>query len=178
MGAGSGAAGLIGRPTNFSGGGEMRPQYGYLRLVEKGNRPVMGECTEANHVGWTKIPAFDYDIPPAAEKNHPRKSSGFSISKEVDRITPLLFTHLTSNEPFESATVEVMYKDRPGEPPKLWARLQFTTAVVVSIKSTKANVPDATAQENAPLIQDVTFTYEKVESKFEKVETTWGDRGS
>jgi len=138
-------------------------RHGYLRLVEKGNRPVMGECTEADHVGWTEISVLKFEIPPVADKHHPRTSSDFRITKEMDRIAPLLFNHLTSNEPFESATIDVMQVDRTGESPKLWARVQFTTAVVVSIKNTMADKSDPKAQENAPTLQDVTFTFEKVE---------------
>jgi len=134
----------------------------YLRLVEKGNRPVMGECAESDHVGWTEISVFKFEIPRVADKLHPRKSSDFSIRKEMDRIGPLLFSHLTSNEPFESATIDVMYYI-DGKPPKEWQRVKFTAVVVVSIKGTAPDKFDPNAQESVPTIQDVMFTYEKVE---------------
>jgi len=159
MGAGSGSAGLIG--AGASAEGEMDPiRRAYLRLVEKGNRPVMGECTEADHVGWTEISVFEFQ---ATEKHHPRKTNDFRIRKEMDRIGPLLFTHLTSSEPFESLTIDVMQVDKTGETPKLWGRWQFTTAVVVSIKNATPDRLDPKAQENTPTLQDVTFTFEKVE---------------
>jgi len=163
MGAGSGSACLVGA-RRASVEGEMNPTgHGYLKLVEKGNRPVMGECAESDHVGWTEISVFKFEIPRVADKLHPRKSSDFSIRKEMDRIGPLLFNHLTSNEPFESATIDVTYADRTGESPKVWGRVQFTTAVVVSIKNTAPDKFDPNAQESVPTIQDVMFTYEKVE---------------
>src|SRR5215813_2922181 len=95
---------------------------GYLRLVEKGNRPVMGESTETGHVGWIELTAFDYEVraplDPGTGTTRSRTTSGFRIAKELDRIGPLLLTHLTSNEPFTSATIEVMQSDRADKAPK------------------------------------------------------------
>ena len=137
---------------------------GYLRLEEKGNHPVTGECTEAGHVGWTELSAFEYEVrapvdPGTGAIRSSRTTAGFRIVKEIDRLGPLLLTHLTSNE---SVTIEVMLSDRADKSLKPVRKFLFTDAQVVEIRNAQPDKFDS-AHANAHQYQSVRFIFQKVE---------------
>ncbi len=143
----------------------------YLTLKGVKTGDIKGSVTQKGREGKIAVFAFDHEItsprdPASGLATGRRMHKPFVITKEIDKSSPLLYKVLTTNETLGtwellcfrpaasalgSAGAETMYY-----------KVVLTNAHIVSIHSRMLNnrIPD-----NSPLpqMEDITFTYSKIE---------------
>lgn len=142
----------------------------HMTLKGKTTGEIKGGCTQKGREGSILIFAFDHDIlsPRDIASGLPtgkRQHKPVLVTKEVDKSSPLLYTVLCNNE----TLTEVVFKF--WKPSASGKEVQYYT-----IKLTNANIaarktyfPNMLIAENTklPHLEEVAFTYQKIEWTFE-----------
>jgi type VI secretion system secreted protein Hcp len=142
----------------------------HMTLKGQTTGEIKGGCTQKGREGSILIFAFDHDImsPRDIASGLPtgkRQHKPVTITKEIDKSSPLLYTVLCTNENL----TEVVFKF--WKPSAAGKEVQYYT-----IKLTNANIaarktffPNMLVAENTrlPHLEEVAFTYQKIEWTFE-----------
>ena len=137
----------------------------YLKLKGQKAGEIKGSVTQKGREGAIMVIAVSHEIvsPRDAASGLPtgkRMHKPFVITKEIDKSTPVLYRALASNENLSSAEFTFVDTVKGVETP------------VYTVKLTNANIASIRLIEGADgkLVQEVTFTYQKIE-------WTWVDGG-
>ena len=142
----------------------------HMTLKGQTQGEIKGGCTQKGREGSILIFAFDHDIisPRDIASGLPtgkRQHKPVLVTKEVDKSSPLLYSALCNNE----TMTEVVFKF--WKPSASGKEVQYYT-----IKLTNANIaarktyfPNMLIAENTklPHLEEVAFTYQKIEWTFE-----------
>lgn len=142
----------------------------HMTLKGQTQGEIKGGCTQKGREGSILIFAFDHDIlsPRDIASGLPtgkRQHKPVLVTKEIDKSSPLLYSALCNNENM----TEVVFKF--WKPSAAGKEVQYYT-----IKLTNANIaarktffPNMLFPENTklPHLEEVAFTYQKIEWTFE-----------
>lgn len=142
-----------------------------IHLTLKGQKQgdIKGGCTQKGREGSIIIFAFDHDImsprdiasglPTGKRQHRPVK-----ITKEIDKASPLLYTVLCTNENLKEVLFK-FWKPSAAGTEKQYYTIKLTNANIASMKTFFPNMlfPENT---KLPHLEEVTFTYQKIEWTF------------
>lgn len=137
----------------------------YLELEGETQGNIKGSVTKKGHAETIKVLAISHEVvsPRDAASGLPtgkRQHKPLTITKPLDRSSPLLNALLVNNENIPEWTLEIYQPAKGGE--ALTYTIELTNASISSIRL--VTKPDGT------LVQEVAFTYQKIE-------WTWADGG-
>jgi len=146
------------------------PMPCYLSL--KGNKQgdIKGSIKIKGHEDTILIQAVNHtiEIPSNSQTGLPagkRVHFPMTLTKEVDRSSPLLFQALTSGEIMSTVKLQY-YRISPKGTEEKYYTVTLTNAMLTSIR---AWMPNCLEQANKQMghMEDVSFTYEKISWTFE-----------
>jgi len=143
----------------------------YMKVVGTKSGPIEGSSTDKGHEGTIEILSYSHDVksPRDAASGLPtgkRQHSPITITKEIDKATPLLFNVLATNENLPTVTLD-FYRKNPTDT-TVWEHY-FTVKMTNSNIASEGQHPSDSEHANPPL-ESVSFTYQKIE-------WTWVDGG-
>jgi type VI secretion system secreted protein Hcp len=142
----------------------------HMTLKGKTQGEIKGGCTQKGREGSILIFAFNHDIlsPRDIASGLPtgkRQHGPVLVTKEVDKSSPLLYMALCNNE----SLTEVVFKF--WKPSAAGKEVQYYTIKLTNgnIASRKTYFPNMLVPENTklPHLEEVSFTYQKIEWTFE-----------
>jgi type VI secretion system secreted protein Hcp len=142
----------------------------HMTLKGQTQGEIKGGCTQKGREGSIIIFAFDHDIvsPRDIASGLPtgkRQHNPITITKEIDKASPLLFSALCNNENLS----EVVFKY--WKPSAAGKEQQYYTITLTNgnIASMKTFFPNMLIAENTrlPHMEQVSFTYQKIVWTFE-----------
>ena len=139
----------------------------YLKLKGQKSGEIKGSVTQKGREGKIMVIAVSHEIvsPRDAASGLPtgkRMHKPFVITKELDKSTPVLYRALTTNENIAEFQLDVYEMNN----------VKGAEALTYTVKLTNANIASIRLVEgkDGKLVQEVTFTYQKIE-------WTWVDGG-
>jgi type VI secretion system secreted protein Hcp len=145
-----------------------------LRLVGQKSGKIQGSVTQKGREGTISVIASSHAIlsprdPATGLPTGKRQHRPLSITKELDRSTPILRSVLTSNETLTTCDLLYYRADRATGIEAQYFTIRLTNA---SIDSIEMQMPNNKHAELMALetFEDVTFVYQKIE-------WTWTDGG-
>ena len=144
-----------------------------LRLRGEMQGDITGGVTQKGREGSIMVIAFDHEVRSprdvaTGQATGKRMHKPFTITKEIDKSTPLLYTAMTSNETIISWELQCFAAKSSGTEVNHYT-VRLTNAKIIDIRSIMLNnkVPE---NIKMPLMEEVGFVYEKIE-------WTWVDGG-
>lgn len=143
----------------------------HMTLKGKTTGEIKGGCTQRGREDSIIIFAFDHEIisPRDIASGLPtgkRQHKPLLVTKEIDKSSPLLYTVLCSNE----TLTEVVFKF--WKPSASGKEIQYYTIRLTNanIAARKTYFPNMLVAENTklPHLEEVSFTYQKIEWTFEE----------
>lgn len=143
----------------------------YLSIVAERHGPILGSVAQRGRVGKILVMGAMHEIvcprdPASGIPTGKRVHKPFTILKELDRSTPLLFSILCNNEHISSAEIQFW------QPSPLGVERQHYTVRLVNanIASIHFKMPNNRLAKLArmPEYEEVAFTYQRIE-------WTWND---
>jgi len=138
----------------------------YLKLKGQKQGDIKGSVTQKGREGKILVMAFDHEVqtprdPASGLPTGKRMHRPFTITKEIDKSSPLLYSALVNNENLTVWELQCFAAKTSGVEVNTYA-VTLTNARIVDITSTMLNnkIP-----ENAkmPLMEEVSFTYQKIQ---------------
>jgi type VI secretion system secreted protein Hcp len=138
----------------------------YLKLKGQKQGDIKGDVTQKGREGKILVMAFDHEVqtprdPASGLPTGKRMHRPFTITKEIDKSSPLLYSALVNNENLTVWELQCFAAKTSGVEVNTYA-VTLTNARIVDITSTMLNnkIP-----ENAkmPLMEEVSFTYQKIQ---------------
>jgi type VI secretion system secreted protein Hcp len=155
----TGATGLRG-PTGPVGPAGQNGQNGYLRCTG-----IDGEATAPGYAKSIEVLSWSHSIvsprdPASGQATGKRQHKPMTITKELDKSTPLLFSRLISNAtiPFCVVTFLHTFPNGTAEP---YMTITLTNAHVAGVDETKGDTRLAT-ERHLGEYEEVSFTYQKI----------------
>lgn len=145
---------------------------GYLIAKAQKQGQIKGSVTQKGKEGWIAFYGFHHEIVSPRDAasglaTGKRQHKPLTITKEIDKSTPLLYQALIDNENFSEVTLRFFTQDLRSAVTGIGKEIQhytirLTNANISSIVDDMANIKIA---ENAklPLLELITFTYQKIE---------------
>jgi type VI secretion system secreted protein Hcp len=137
-----------------------------LRLVGQKSGKIQGSVTQKGREGTIAVIASSHAIlsprdPATGLPTGKRQHRPLSITKELDRSTPILRSALTSNETLTTCDLLFYRADKTGIEAQYFT-IRLTNASIASMEMQMPNNKhaDLTALET---FEDVTFVYQKIE---------------
>ncbi len=150
----------------------------YLTLKGQKQGDIHGGVTQKGREGSILVHSFSQEIlkpldPTSGLPTGKRQHQPVHIVKEIDQSSPLLWTALVNNEVLVSWQLKFWAPDAQGLETQIYT-ITLTNATIPSILE---YMPDNTdpAKTKLPLLEDLTFTYQKVEWVWTKGTITAGD---
>jgi type VI secretion system secreted protein Hcp len=145
----------------------------YLTLTGQKQGLIQGSVTQKGREGKIMVIAVTHEIvcPRDPASGHPtgkRMHKPFSISKEIDRSSPLLESALCNNENIVTWRLDFWTPGRDGLEKQNYT-VKLTNATVSSIATKMANNKNPKLVGFAPY-EEIAFTYQKIE-------WTWNEGG-
>jgi len=138
----------------------------YLKLKGQKQGDIKGDVTQKGREGKILVMAFDHEVqtprdPASGLPTGKRMHRPFTITKEIDKSSPLLYSALVNNENLTVWELQCFAAESSGVEVNTYT-VTLTNARIVDITSTMLNnkIP-----ENAkmPLLEEVSFTYQKIQ---------------
>jgi|SRR6185312_12233231 len=138
----------------------------YLKLKGQKQGDIKGDVTQKGREGKILVMAFDHEVqtprdPASGLPTGKRMHRPFTITKEIDKSSPLLHSALVNNENLTVWELQCFAAESSGVEVNTYT-VTLTNARIVDITSTMLNnkIP-----ENAkmPLLEEVSFTYQKIQ---------------
>jgi len=138
----------------------------YLKLKGQKQGDIKGSVTQKGREGKILVMAFDHEVqtprdPASGLPTGKRMHRPFTITKEIDKSSPLLYSALVNNENLTVWELQCFAAESSGVEVNTYT-VTLTNARIVDITSTMLNnkIP-----ENAkmPLLEEVSFTYQKIQ---------------
>lgn len=138
----------------------------YLRLAGQKSGKIQGSVTMKGREGTIAVIGMAHEIvsprdPASGLPTGKRQHRPLSITKELDRSTPILRSVLTSNETLTQAELLFYRPDRTGIETQYFT-IRLTNASIASIDMQMPNNKHADLA-SLETFEDVTFTYQKIE---------------
>lgn len=137
----------------------------YLRLVGDTQGRIIGSSTSAGREGLIEVHGFSHEVvsPRDAASGLPsgkRQHKPVSITKPIDKSTPLLMHVLATNENISEFRLDFWRPSRAGKEFQFYT-IQLENATIAGVRQEQLN---NTYEENAPLLprEHVSFTYQKI----------------
>jgi type VI secretion system secreted protein Hcp len=138
----------------------------YLSIVATTQGQVLGSVTQKGREGKILVMGAMHEIvaprdPASGLPTGKRMHKPFTVLKELDRSTPLLFSILCNNENIASAVIQ-FWQPSPTGVEKQHYTVQLTNANISSIHLKMPNTrhPKLT---RLPQYEEVSFTYQRIE---------------
>jgi type VI secretion system secreted protein Hcp len=143
----------------------------YLTLKGQKQGAIQGSVTQKGREGTIAVHSISHEVikpsdPVTGLPTGKRMHKPFTILKEVDRSSPQLWSALCTNEVISSWTLQ-FWAAAPATGTVVGTEKQIYTIILVnaSISSIHEFMEDNELPANAtlPLMEEVTFTYQKIE---------------
>lgn len=147
----------------------------YLTIKGQKQGQVKGSVTQKGREGWIAVYAFHHEIvsPRDAASGMPtgkRQHKALSITKEIDKSTPLLLQALINNETLTEVILRFYGADSKGTgAERLIYTIKLTNASISDIAEDMLNNKTDDGLK-MPVLDIVSFTYQKIN-------WTWEDGG-
>jgi len=142
----------------------------HMTLKGQTSGEIKGSCTQKGREGSILIFAFDHDIlsPRDIASGLPtgkRQHKPVLVTKEIDKSSPLLYTVLCNNENLTEVVFKFWKPSASGKEVQYYT-IKLTNA---NIAARKTYFPNMLIAENTklPHLEEVSFTYQKIEWTFE-----------
>jgi len=141
----------------------------HLTLKGKKQGDIKGGCTQKGRENSIIIFAFDHDIlsPRDIATGLPtgkRQHKPVKITKEIDKSSPLLYTVLCTNEALTEVVFKFWKPSASGKEQQYYT-IKLTNANIASMKTFFPNML-VTENTKLPHMEEVSFTYQKIEWTF------------
>ena len=141
---------------------------GYLIAKAQKQGQIKGSVTQKGREGWILVYGFHHEIVSPRDAasglaTGKRQHKPLSITKEIDKSTPLFYQAFVNNENFSEVILRFFTSDLKNAGKELQNyTIKLINANIISIVDDMANNKIA---ENAklPLLQMISFTYQKIE---------------
>jgi type VI secretion system secreted protein Hcp len=145
----------------------------YMSLKGQKQGDIKGGVTQKGHEGKIMVTAVSHDIfsprdPQSGLPTGKRQHKPFTITKDLDKSTPLLYNVLVSNENVQTLTLEYWHPSATGQE-KMIFTVKLTNANIAAINHRVLQVKDPALAKFEPM-EEIAFTYQKIE-------WTWADGG-
>jgi type VI secretion system secreted protein Hcp len=145
----------------------------FLKLKGKIQGDIQGSATQKGREGKIIVIAFNHEIqsprdPATGQATGKRMHRPFTITKEIDKSSPLLYTALVSNEIISTWELQCFAANRAGKEVNNYT-VNLTNAIVTDIRSIMLN-NKVTENVKMPLMEEISFVYQKIQ-------WTWVDGG-
>lgn len=139
---------------------------GYLTLTGTKHGPIIGSVTQKGREGSIEVVSLFHEIvaprdPASGRPTGKRMHKPFSITKPLDRSSPLLHDVLTNNENLTEVTLRLFRPHATGV-----ERHAFTVRLVnATISSIQFRLLNTRHQRHArmPELEEVSFAYQRIE---------------
>ena len=138
----------------------------YLKLKGKNQGDIKGGVTQKGREGKILVMAFEHEVqtpidPASGLPTGKRIHRPFTITKEIDKSSPLLYSALVNNETFTVWELQCFAAKSSGVEVNTYT-VALTNARIIDITS---NMMNNKIPENAkmPLMEEVSFTYQKIQ---------------
>ncbi len=146
---------------------------GYLIAKAQKQGQIKGSVIQKGKEGWIAVYGFHHEIVSPRDvasgmATGKRQHKPLTITKEIDRSTPLLYQALVNNESFPEVVLRFFAPDMKGAGKEIQIyTIKLANANIISIVDDMANIKIA---ENIklPLLEMISFTYQRIE-------WTWND---
>lgn len=146
---------------------------GYLTLTGTKHGPIAGSVTQKSREGSIEVIAFYHEIvgprdPVSGRPTGKRMHKPFSITKQLDRSSPLLYDVLTHNENLTEVVLK-LFRPQPTGIERHAFTVRFVNATISSIQLRSLNTRHP-RHSKMPELEEVNFAYQRIE-------WTWTDGG-
>jgi type VI secretion system secreted protein Hcp len=130
-----------------------------------------GESQDSAHGGWIDVASFQYSVsrpagrPATGEPREPANHQGLTITKGIDKATPLLYRHCSSGEPLDNVVLEINHTTPDGQ---IIQEYRLRNAVITSTQTAVGPNPGSRSLEK------VRFSYESIEWTYVKIDPATG----
>jgi type VI secretion system secreted protein Hcp len=160
------------------------PMPGNLTITGETQGVIEGSCELDNREGSILVQAFDHVVEiPTDERgvaSGRRMHHPISITKEIDRSTPMLYQALCTGELLTEVVLDWYRVDGTGDN-ELYFTIELKNAMVTRIHPWVPNVLDR-SNENLRHMEDVSIAYESIIWTWTpdgvEYEDSWGEAGS
>ena len=150
----------------------------YLKLKGSKQGDIKGGVTQKGREGMIAVHSFHHHIvsprdSASGQATGKRQHGAFTIIKEIDKSSPLLHKALVDNESFKTWELKCF---APKSSATAGAGQEINVYTIVLTNATVSSVMDImennliTEDAKLPLMQEISFTYEKIQ-------WTWVDGG-
>ena len=146
---------------------------GYLIAKAQKQGQKKGSVTQKGKEGWIAVYGFHHEIVSPRDvatglATGKRQHKPLTITKEIDRSTPLLYQALVNNESFPEVVLRFFAPDPKGlgNENQVYT-IRLTNAIITSIVDDMANIKMA-ENSRIPLLEMISFTYQRID-------WTWND---
>jgi type VI secretion system secreted protein Hcp len=145
----------------------------YLTILAEKQGPIRGSVTQKGREGKILVFALTHEIvcprdPASGRPTGKRMHKPITVTKELDRSTPLLYSVLTNNENIKEWELQLWQPSPTGVERQAFT-VRLTNAIISAIHFKMANNRPAKLAR-LPEYEEVSFTYQKIE-------WTWNDLG-
>ena len=157
------------------------PMPGNLSITGEVQGEIEGSCELEDREGTILVQAFDHVVEiPTDDRgvaSGRRQHSPISITKEIDRSTPMLYQALCTGELLTTVVLDWYRLDGSGEE-ELYFTIELENAMITRIHPWVPNVLDR-RKESLRHMEDVSIAYESIIWTWEpdgiEYEDTWGE---
>jgi type VI secretion system secreted protein Hcp len=137
----------------------------YLSIVAEKQGAILGSVTQKGREGKILVYALFHEIvcPRDPASGHPtgkRAHKPFTITKEVDRASPLLYNVLVNNENIKTFRLDLWQPTQLGQEKQHYA-VELTNANISAIQLKMANNRHPKLMK-LPEYEEISFTYQKI----------------
>jgi type VI secretion system secreted protein Hcp len=145
----------------------------YLTLAGKTQGPIAGGVTIKGREGSILVHSFENEImsprdPTTGQPTGKREHEPIVILKEIDKSSPRLWAALVTNEVLTTWVLRFWAAGATGKEQEIYT-ITLTNASIASVREYMVDNLTA-ADASLPMLEEVTFTYQKIE-------WTWTDGG-
>lgn len=146
---------------------------GYLTLSGTRHGPILGSVTQKGREGSIEVIAFLHEIvaprdPTNGRPTGKRMHKPFSITKQLDRSSPILYDVLTHNENLTEVVLKLFRPNAAGVERHAFT-VRLVNATIASMQMRLLNVKHP-RHSKMPELEEVSFAYQRIE-------WTWVDGG-
>ena len=139
---------------------------GYLTLSGTKHGPILGSVTQKGREGWIEVISLYHEIvaprdPASGRPTGKRMHKPFSVTKPLDRSSPLLYDVLTNNENLTDVTLRLFRPHATGVERHAFT-VHLVNATISSIQFRLLNTRHA-RNGKMPELEEVSFTYQRIE---------------
>jgi type VI secretion system secreted protein Hcp len=139
---------------------------GYLSLTGTKHGPIAGSVTQKGRENSIEVIGFFHEIvgprdPVSGRPTGKRMHKPFSITKQLDRSSPLLYDVLTHNENLSDVTLRLFRPQASGvERHAFTVRLANATISSIHLRMLNTRHPK---HSRMPELEEVSFAYQRIE---------------